>query len=74
MPLGLSSLGRCEGRVLANIDAVIAALARIAGAEEVIAAIAIRGRTTSTAATVSSAGTRTRCSGAPPGSARCGSW
>ena len=37
MPLGLSSLGRCEGRVLANIDAVIAALARVAGADEDIA-------------------------------------
>ena len=42
MPLGLSSLGRCEGRVLANIDAVIAALARIAGAEEVIAVVESR--------------------------------
>lgn len=31
MPLGLSSLGRCESRVLPNIDAVIAALRRIAG-------------------------------------------
>jgi pyruvate kinase len=31
MPLGLSSLGRCEGRVLANLDAVIASLAAIAG-------------------------------------------
>ncbi|MGQ9366729.1 pyruvate kinase [Azospirillum sp. ST 5-10] len=31
MPLGLSSLGRLEGRVLANLDAVTAALARIAG-------------------------------------------
>jgi pyruvate kinase len=29
MPLGLSSLGRCEGRVLANLDAVIASLAWI---------------------------------------------
>ncbi len=31
MPLGLSSLGRCEARVLPNLDAVIAALAAIAG-------------------------------------------
>jgi pyruvate kinase len=30
MPLGLSSLGRCEGRVLQNLDAVIASLALIA--------------------------------------------
>jgi pyruvate kinase len=30
MPLGLSSLGRCEGHVLANVDAVIASLALIA--------------------------------------------
>jgi pyruvate kinase len=29
MPLGLSSLGRCEARVLANLDAVIATLSRI---------------------------------------------
>jgi len=33
MPLGLSSLGRCEARVLANLDAVIVSLARIVGAE-----------------------------------------
>ncbi len=32
MPWGLSSLGRCEGRVRANLDSVIAALSRIAGA------------------------------------------
>jgi pyruvate kinase len=32
MPLGLSSLGRCEARVLANLDAVVASLATIAGA------------------------------------------
>jgi hypothetical protein len=31
MPLGLSSLGRCESRVLQNLDAVIAALARATG-------------------------------------------
>jgi pyruvate kinase len=31
MPLGLSSLGRCEARVLANLDAVIATLASLAG-------------------------------------------
>ena len=31
MPLGLSSLGRCEARVLANLDAVIASLAAVAG-------------------------------------------
>ena len=31
IPLGLSSLGRCEARVLANLDAVIAALAAVAG-------------------------------------------
>ena len=31
--LGLSSLGRCEGHVMANLDAVAAALARICGAE-----------------------------------------
>ena len=30
--LGLSSLGRCEGHVMANLDAVIAALSRICGA------------------------------------------
>lgn len=29
MPWGLSSLGRCEGRVMANLDSVIAALSRI---------------------------------------------
>jgi len=29
MPFGLSSLGRCEGRVLPNLDAVIATLARL---------------------------------------------
>jgi pyruvate kinase len=29
MPLGLSSLGRCEARVMANLDAVIASLERI---------------------------------------------
>lgn len=34
MLLGLSSLGRLEGRVMANIDAVIAALAAIAGESE----------------------------------------
>jgi pyruvate kinase len=34
MPLGLSSLGRCEGRVLANLDAVIASLALLAGLDE----------------------------------------
>jgi pyruvate kinase len=33
MPLGLSSLGRCEGRVLANLDAVIAALGQIVGGD-----------------------------------------
>ena len=31
MPLGLSSLGRCEARVLENLDAVIASLGAIAG-------------------------------------------
>ena len=31
MPLGLSSLGRAESRVMANLDAVCASLARIAG-------------------------------------------
>lgn len=31
MPFGLSSLGRCESRVLPNLDAVIAALARFVG-------------------------------------------
>ncbi len=31
MPLGLSSLGRCEARVLPNLDAVIASLAMITG-------------------------------------------
>ncbi|MFZ1006344.1 MAG: hypothetical protein WAN65_05885, partial [Candidatus Sulfotelmatobacter sp.] len=30
--LGLSSLGRCEGHVMANLDAVIAALSSICGA------------------------------------------
>ena len=33
MPLGLSSLGRCEARVLPTLDAVLAALARIVGSE-----------------------------------------
>ncbi len=33
MPLGLSSLGRCEARALANLDAVIASLAAVAGEE-----------------------------------------
>lgn len=31
MTLGLSSLGRCEARVLENLDAVLASLARLAG-------------------------------------------
>jgi pyruvate kinase len=31
MPLGLSSLGRCESHVIPNLDAVIAALARATG-------------------------------------------
>jgi pyruvate kinase len=31
MPLGLSSLGRCEGRVRPNLDAVISALAALCG-------------------------------------------
>ncbi len=31
MPLGLSSLGRCEARVLPNLDAVLAALGALAG-------------------------------------------
>ncbi len=41
MLLGLSSLGRLEGRVMANIDAVIAALAAIAGeaSEELFPAV-----------------------------------
>src|SRR5262245_50460562 len=34
MPLGLSSLGRCEGRVLENLDAVIVSLSAITGATE----------------------------------------
>ena len=34
MPLGLSSLGRCEGRVLANLDAVVASLSVLAGKDE----------------------------------------
>jgi pyruvate kinase len=34
MPLGLSSLGRCEGRVLANLDAVLASLATLANPDE----------------------------------------
>ena len=33
MPLGLSSLGRCEARVLQNLDAVIVALAAIAAVD-----------------------------------------
>jgi pyruvate kinase len=33
MPLGLSSLGRSEARVMPNLDAVIATLARLAGAD-----------------------------------------
>ncbi len=31
--LGLSSLGRCEGHVMANLDALVAALSRICGVE-----------------------------------------
>jgi pyruvate kinase len=34
MPLGLSSLGRCEARVLPNLDAVVASLAAIVGADD----------------------------------------
>ena len=34
MPLGLSSLGRCEARVLPNLDAVIASLAAIIGGDQ----------------------------------------
>jgi pyruvate kinase len=34
MPLGLSSLGRCESHVMPNLDAVIAALGRAAGETE----------------------------------------
>jgi pyruvate kinase len=34
MPLGLSSLGRCESHVLPNLDAVIAALGRATGETE----------------------------------------
>jgi pyruvate kinase len=34
MPLGLSSLGRCEARVLQNLDSVIASLGHIADAAE----------------------------------------
>lgn len=34
MPWGLSSLGRLESRVLANVDAVIATLGRLAGSSE----------------------------------------
>lgn len=33
MPLGLSSLGRCEARVMPSLDAVVTALARIASSE-----------------------------------------
>ncbi len=33
-PLGLSSLGRSEGRVMANLDAVLATLGRVAGYPE----------------------------------------
>lgn len=33
MPLGLSSLGRCESRVLPNLDATIASLGAICGAD-----------------------------------------
>ena len=36
MPLGLSSLGRCEARVLPNLDSVIASLARIVDTDEVV--------------------------------------
>ena len=39
MPLGLSSLGRCEARVLENLDAVIASLATIAGEDVLSPAI-----------------------------------
>jgi pyruvate kinase len=34
MPLGLSSLGRCEARVLENLDAVLATLGRLVSAPE----------------------------------------
>lgn len=34
MPLGLSSLGRCESHVMPNVDAVIAALGRATGVAE----------------------------------------
>ncbi len=34
MPLGLSSLGRCEARVLPSLDAVAASLASIAGSDD----------------------------------------
>ena len=34
MPLGLSSLGRCEARVLENLDAVIATVAHLGASEE----------------------------------------
>jgi hypothetical protein len=39
MPLGLSSLGRCEARVLENLDAVIASLAAVAGEQLSLPAI-----------------------------------
>ena len=34
-PLGLSSLGRSEGRVLANLDAVLISLASLAGRTDI---------------------------------------
>jgi pyruvate kinase len=39
MPLGLSSLGRCEARVLANLDAVIVSLARLTSSGSVSSSV-----------------------------------
>jgi pyruvate kinase len=42
MPLGLSSLGRCEGRVRPNLEAVVDALAARCGTASTSPAIAAR--------------------------------
>jgi len=42
MPLGLSSLGRCEGRVRPNLEAVVEALAALCGGAAPVGAITAR--------------------------------
>ena len=67
MPLGLSSLGRCEARVLANLDAVIASLAAVAGdGTGSVRDPPSASAPSSTVATASFAGTRRRSSGPTP--------